>query len=125
MMYRLLADIVVVIHLLFIPFAVFGGLLGLWRARLLLLHLPAAVWVTALEFKGLICPLTPLENYLRAAGGERGYSGGFIEHYIVPVLYPPGLTPQMQTMLGVIALAINIAVYALVLWRLRARRLIQ
>lgn len=121
MTYRLLADIVVLIHLLFIPFALFGGLLGLWRAWILLLHLPAAVWVAALEFMGLICPLTPLENSLRAAGGEQGYGGGFIDHYIVPVIYPPGLTPAMQTALGVIALLINIVVYAFVWRRLRAR----
>jgi hypothetical protein len=125
MIYRVLADIVVIVHLLFIPFALFGGLLGLWRAWLLLLHLPAAVWVAVLEFMGLICPLTPLENYLRAAGGQEGYSGGFIEYYIVPVIYPPGLTPAMQMALGFIALAVNIGVYAFVWRRLRARGVLQ
>lgn len=117
MSYRLLADLVVVFHLLFILFGLFGGLLGLWRKWLLLLHLPAAAWIAMIEFTGWICPLTPLENRLRNAGGEASYHGGFIEHYLIPVIYPPGLTPQIQTLLGLLAVAINIMIYAYVLYR--------
>jgi hypothetical protein len=119
MIYRLLADLVVVIHLLFILFVLFGGLLGLWRRWVLWLHLPALVWGMVVEFASLICPLTPLEKKLRMAGGEPGYSGGFIEHYIEPVIYPPGLTPTIQVLLGIAVLAINISVYAIVWLRLR------
>lgn len=118
MIYRLLADTVVIIHLLFILFVLFGGLLGLWRKWVLLLHFPALVWGVAVEFANLTCPLTHLENHLRGAGGERGYSGGFIEHYLEPVIYPPGLTPAMQTIIGIIVLLINGTVYLLVWWRL-------
>lgn len=121
MIYRLLADFVVVIHLLFILFVLFGGLLGLWRAWLLFLHLPAMTWGAIVEFENLICPLTPLEKRLRAAGGEEGYSGGFIEHYLEPVIYPPGLTPGIQTMLGIAVLLINVAAYVFVWRRLRRR----
>ncbi|HEX5056568.1 MAG TPA: DUF2784 domain-containing protein [Gammaproteobacteria bacterium] len=124
MIYRLLADIVVVIHLLFILFVLFGGLLGLWRARLLWLHLPAFAWGLIVEFAGLICPLTPLENRLRYLGGEQGYSGGFIEHYLEPMIYPPGLTPGIQVVLGIFILLVNIAAYSTV-WRLRSSKALQ
>jgi hypothetical protein len=115
--YRLLADLVVVFHLLFIFYGLFGGLLGLWRRWALLLHLPVAVWIALIEFTGWICPLTPLENQLRLAGGAAGYEGGFIERYLIPVIYPAGLTPQMQTWLGLIAIGINLTIYAFVLYR--------
>jgi hypothetical protein len=126
MIYRLLADTVVVIHLLFILFVLLGGLLGLWRQWIVWLHLPAMVWGAVIEFANLICPLTPLENTLRIAGGERGYSGGFIEHYLEPIIYPPGLTPTMQIGIGAGVLLINISVYVFV-WRqrLRASRVLQ
>lgn len=122
MTYRLLADLVVVLHLLFILFGLFGGLLGLWRGWALLLHLPAAVWIACIEFTGWICPLTPLENELRIAGGAAGYHGGFIEHYLIPVIYPQGLTSKIQTALGMVAIGINIAIYAFVLYRWRRRK---
>jgi hypothetical protein len=119
MVYRLLADFVVVIHLLFILFVLFGGLLGLWRRWVLWLHLPAMAWGMIVEFASMICPLTPLEKRLRMAGGETGYSGGFIEHYIEPIIYPPWLTPTIQVFFGIGVLAINISVYAIVWLRLR------
>ena len=123
MLYRLLADLVVVAHLLFIIYALLGGLLGLWKRWSLLIHVPAAAWIAIIEFQGWICPLTPLENRLRSAGGAAGYEGGFVEHYLIPVIYPPGLTRSMQFVLGGVAVAVNVAVYSFVLrrWKLRAQ----
>ncbi len=120
MWYRALADSVVVIHVAFVAFVVFGGLLALRRPRLAWLHLPAAVWGVMIEFAGWVCPLTPLENALRMRGGEAGYSGGFIEHYLLTVLYPADLTRGIQLVLGSIVLALNLAVYGLLLARRRA-----
>lgn len=118
MIYRILADLVLVLHLGFIIFALLGGLLVLWCRYAALLHIPAAIWVSLISFKGWICPLTGLENHWRLAAGSEGYAGGFVEHYILPVIYPAGLTPSLQITLGFVALAINIAIYALVVSRL-------
>lgn len=120
MLYRLLADMVVAFHALFVAFVVAGGLLVLRRPRLALLHLPAAVWGALIEFNGWGCPLTPLEKSLRAAAGEAGYQGGFIEHYLLPVLYPAGLTRGVQLALGVLVIAVNLGLYAALLRRRRA-----
>ncbi|WP_426415693.1 DUF2784 domain-containing protein [Aestuariirhabdus sp. LZHN29] len=121
MEYRIVADLLLLLHLLFILFAVFGGLLCLrWRWACLL-HLPAVVWVVLLEFNGWICPLTPLENRFRWMAGEEGYRGGFIEHYLIPLIYPPGLTLETQVWLGIGALAINLVLYGLVISHLRRR----
>ncbi|MDF2156032.1 DUF2784 domain-containing protein [Vibrio sp. CAU 1672] len=114
MIYRMLADLVVMLHLLFIIFALFGGALILWRVYMLFVHIPAALWVAVISFKGWICPLTPLENQLRQAAGGEGYPGGFVEHYIIPVIYPVGLRFEVQILLGIAAVGINIGVYALV-----------
>ncbi|MDQ3673748.1 MAG: DUF2784 domain-containing protein [Gemmatimonadota bacterium] len=119
MSYRLLADLVVLIHLAFVAFVVFGGLFVLRRPRLAWLHVPAAIWGVLIEFTGGVCPLTPLENSLRLRGGDAGYSGGFIDHYLIPLLYPSGLTRNTQIVLGSLALALNLAVYAMVLARRR------
>ncbi len=116
MVYLALADTVLLLHLAFILFVVFGGLLVLLRRWIVWLHLPAAAWGAMIEFAGWFCPLTPLENWLRVQGGSRGYSGGFINHYLVSVIYPEGLTPALQRMLGVLVIAINLAVYFRV-WR--------
>jgi len=122
MPWRVLADAVLVLHLLFIAFAVAGGLLA-WRwRRIMLLHLPVLAWAALLEFEGWICPLTPLENRLRAAGGAAGYAGGFIEHYLVPLIYPAALTPQLQWWLGGGLLAFNAAVYLVGTLRFFRRR---
>jgi cobalamin synthase len=118
-MYRILADLVVGAHALFVAFVVIGGLLALRWAWLAALHLPAAVWGALIEFQGWICPLTPLEKSLRAAAGEAGYQGGFIEHYLLPVLYPAGLTHGVQLVLGSAVVAINLVVYGLLLLRRR------
>lgn len=111
MIYGIAADLVLLLHLLFIVFAVLGGLLLLWRRWMWLVHLPAAVWAVYIEVTGKICPLTPLENKLRRLAGERGYEGGFMEHYIVPVIYPEGLTRDIQWILAAAVLVINLAVY--------------
>lgn len=116
----LAADAVLLLHGIFILFVVAGGLLALRWPPAAALHLPCAAWGAYIEFSGGICPLTPLEQRLRAAAGEAGYSGGFIEHYLLPLIYPAGLTPTVQLMLGSAVIVINVAVYALVLRRRRA-----
>lgn len=119
MAYRAAADLVVIAHLAFIAFVVAGGVLVRWRRWVALVHLPCAVYGAAIELVGWICPLTPLENHLRRLGGERGYAGGFVEHYLVPMVYPRGLTAGAQIVLGVAVAVLNLAVYA---WALRRRR---
>lgn len=120
MLYRLLADLVVLVHFGFVLFVVLGGLLALRWPRAAWLHLPAALWGAGIEFAAGICPLTPLENRLRRLGGEAGYTGGFVEHYVLPVLYPDGLTREVQLVLGTFVLALNLVVYT-ILWRRRRR----
>ena len=117
MAYHILADLVVGLHALFVAFVLVGGLLVLRWSWVTVLHLPAAIWGALIEFKGWICPLTPLENSLRAAAGEAGYQGGFIEHYLLPVLYPAGLTHGVQLVLGSVVVAVNLVVYGLLLAR--------
>ena len=118
MAYRLLADATVALHAAFIVFVVAGGLLVSRNARWALLHLPAVAWVAWLEFTGAICPLTPLENALRARAGDEGYAWGFIDHYLVPVIYPAGLTPGIQVALGAALVVGNAWLY----WRAWRRR---
>lgn len=108
---RLLADLVVVAHLAFVAFVVAGGTLVLRWPRLAWAHVPAAAWGALVALAGWVCPLTPLENDLRRLGGEGGYAGGFVERYLVGVLYPSGLTRAHQAALGLLVLAVNGAVY--------------
>ena len=122
MIYRLLADVALILHFAFIAFVVLGGLLTLAFPRAALLHLPAAVWGVYIELRGAVCPLTPLENRLRELGGESGYSGGFIEHYLFPVIYPSGLARETQWWLAGAVIALNVVVYACVLLRARRRK---
>ncbi len=111
MFWKLLADTVVSAHLAFVAFVVAGGFLT-WRyPRALIAHLPALLWGIWIEASGMICPLTPLENHLRALAGEAGYSGGFIEHYVIPVLYPLGLTRHIQWVLAAALIVLNVAAY--------------
>jgi hypothetical protein len=117
MLYRLGADTVLVIHLAFILFVLFGGLMVLRWRWIILLHVPAMVWGAIVEFFHLYCPLTPLENVLRTKAGGAGYEGGFIEHYLVTLIYPAGLNSQIQLWLGVVVVAINVAIYARLLLR--------
>jgi hypothetical protein len=105
----------VLLHLGFIIFVVIGGFLVVKWRWLLFLHLPAAVWGALIEFQGRLCPLTPLEQRLRQAAGEKGYSGGFIEHYVLPVIYPEALTVDIQMALGGFVIFINLIAYAWVL----------
>jgi hypothetical protein len=113
------ADLVVLIHFAFILFVVAGGLLVLQRPRVAWLHLPVVAWGAGIELIGWVCPLTPLENALRRAAGEAGYSGGFIEHYLLPLIYPAGLTREIQLALGLFVLLVNAVIYGIVAWRLR------
>ncbi len=123
MHYGLLADLTVLLHAAFILFAVFGGLLVLRWPRIAWLHLPVVLWAAFIEFSGRICPLTPLENHYRELAGESGYSGDFIEHYVLPVIYPVGLTRNIQFWLGLGVVAVNVVAYALALrLAVRARR---
>jgi hypothetical protein len=115
-MFLLLADLIVVVHLGFILFASLGGLLLFKWPRLAWLHLPAVAWGAITEFMGLICPLTPLEIWLRRHAGADPYSGGFISHYLVPLIYPPGLTPSIQWLLGGILIALNLLIYGWLIW---------
>ncbi|MCP1622385.1 DUF2784 domain-containing protein [Pseudomonas nitroreducens] len=117
MLYRLAADAVVLLHLGFILFVLLGGLLVLRWPRLAWLHVPAAAWGMAVEFLHLYCPLTPLENHFRALAGDSGYSGGFIEHYLIPLIYPAGLTEAIQVVLGLVVVAVNLPPYLLLLRR--------
>lgn len=119
--YRLAADLVVLVHLAFVLFVVFGGLLVLRWPRVAWVHLPVAIYGALIELVGWVCPLTPLENDLRRAAGEAGYEGGFVEHYLLPILYPGNLTPTVQIVLGLLVIVINVAVYTLAHRRRRAR----
>ena len=111
MFYRVLADVVLLCHLAFILFVVLGSLL-VWRfPRLAWLHLPAVMWAGLIEISGRLCPLTPLENHLRQLSGEAGYHGGFVEHYLLPIIYPHALSREMQVGLGIAAIAINVVAY--------------
>ena len=121
MLWRLAADLVLLIHLMFIIHAVFGGLLAFWRRWLIWIHLPASIWATTVVILGWPCPLTPVEIHLRQMAGDTGYSGSFIEHYLVPVIYPAGLARPLQVVLGLGVLVVNILVYGLLLLR-KARR---
>ena len=116
MVYRLLADLVVLLHFAFVAFVVLGGLLVLRWPKAAWVHLPMAAWGAFVELYLHYCPLTPLENWLREQGGLETYGTGFIDHYIVPVIYPPGLTPGMQLFLGILLIAVYVAVYGFA-WR--------
>jgi len=122
MLDRLGADTVVALHLAFVVFAALGGMLAWRRLAYAWVHLPALAWAGFVEFSGTICPLTPLENRLRVRAGEAGYPGSFVEHYLMPVLYPAGLTPDAQKWIGAALVALNVAIYAVALARARSRK---
>lgn len=122
MKYRILADLVVIVHFGFALFVALGGLL-VWRWRhVIWFHLPAAFWGILIEFTDWRCPLTPLENWLRRLGGERGYPGDFIAHYLVSALYPEQLTRGFQMTLGLAVLGVNLLIYWRILSRSRSTR---
>jgi hypothetical protein len=118
----ILADAVVVGHFAFVLFVIAGGLLVSIAPKIAFLHLPALAWAVFVELSGTICPLTPLEIALRQQAGESGYAGGFVDHYVMPVLYPAGLTRQTQMMLGAVAFGINVIAYGWALYYRRAKR---
>jgi len=111
MLYRVLADLVVFFHFLFIIFVLVGGIGALWTRRFFWVHLPALMWGALIEFWGWICPLTHLENLFLAKGGLYPYHSGFIEHYIIPVVYPSFLTRKIQFLFGMGVLAVNTLIY--------------
>ena len=119
MAWRILADLLVVLHLAFAAFVIVGGFLAWKWRRAVLAHLPALAWGFWVETSGQICPLTPLENHWRHLAGQAGYQGGFLEHYLLPILYPPGLTPADQWLLAALLLVINLIAYGALL---RSRR---
>jgi hypothetical protein len=116
MNYRMAADGLVLLHGLFILFVMMGGLLTLRKPAVAWLHVPAALWGMVIEFAGWICPLTPLENHFRERAGGQGYEGGFIDHYLLPLIYPDWLTTRAQYVLGGSVLAVNAVIYFW-LWR--------
>lgn len=116
MTYRLAANLVVILHLGFVVFVVLGGLLVRWRRWMALVHLPCALYGAAIEIWGWVCPLTPLENRLRVLGGEQAYTGGFIEHHLIGILYPAPLSRTTQLLLAALVMAVNAGIY---LWAVR------
>jgi len=116
MIWRALADLVLLIHFAFVIFVIVGGFFASRWRWLPWVHLPAVAWAVVLEFSGWICPLTPMENLLRRASGEAGYAGGFLEHYLVQVVYPEALTPEIQIYIGLGVLLINGLAYGIV-WK--------
>jgi hypothetical protein len=115
--YRALADAVVLVHAAFVLFVVLGGLLVLRWRRVACVHLPAAAWGVLIEFSGGVCPLTPLENWLRERAGDVGYANSFVEQYVVPTLYPAMLTRNTQFVLGMFVLGVNAGIYRRVIHR--------
>jgi hypothetical protein len=117
MLPRLAADATLVLHMVFIAFALFGALLALRWRWVPLAHLPAAVWGIFVEVTGRLCPLTELENHFRSLAGQGGYSESFVERYLLPIIYPSGLTGHVQLVLAAVVLAVNVAAYSFLLWR--------
>lgn len=119
MLARLVADLVLVVHGAFVVFAVCGALVVARRPGLVWLHLPAVAWAALVEIAGWTCPLTPLENHWRALAGGAGYEGGFVERYLIPLIYPESLTREVQLLLGAAVVAVNVGAYA---WLVRSAR---
>ena len=117
LIYRLLADFMVVVHFAFVLFAIGGGFFVRRWGRLAWLHLPSFLWATLIALKGWICPLTPLENWFRVKGGEVGYGMSFVEHYVEPLLYPALLTRNLQILLGLFLLILNLGIYGWIIFR--------
>lgn len=117
MPFSFLADLVVIVHFLFILFVICGGLIVLHKRNWAWLHIPAAIWGALVEFTGWICPLTPLENWLRLQGGGPAYTSGFVERYVVSIIYPSFLTRSQQICLGLVVIVINGAIYGWIMWK--------
>ena len=119
MLYRYSADAILFLHLAFIVFVVIGGLLAVWRRGVLFIHLPAALWGVFVELTGRVCPLTSLENTFRIKAGNAGYSKSFVEHYLLGIIYPEGLTREVQHFLGALVVVVNVAIYLWLFYRFR------
>jgi len=122
MIYLIFAHLVILVHLIFILFVPFGGILVFRKRWWALLHIPVFLWGALISFGGWICPLTPLENWLRVKGGELGYHGGFIEHYLLPIIYPRNLTRGVQITMGIAVLILNLVIYGIIVSRIRGER---
>ena len=118
MLYQLGADLLVLIHLAFIVFVIMGSVAVLRWPWFVLLHIPAVIWGAVVMINGWLCPLSPWENSLRQSAGQEGYSGGFIEYYIIPLIYPMELTRDVQVLAGIIVVVINLCLYCFVIYRL-------
>lgn len=119
--YLILAELTVLLHFLFVVFVAIGALLLLRWPKLIWLHLPALFWGIYIQFSGGYCPLTPLEKTFRQLAGMQGYEGGFVNHYLIPIIYPPGLTHEMQIMIGIGLIVLNVLIYAVLIYRHRQR----
>ena len=122
MIYHVTANLLVMIHLVFIVFVIAGAFIVLKWPWVILLHIPAVIWGAIVELKGWICVLTPWENNLRHLAGHEGYSGGFIEHYIVSLIYPAELTHDAQIVMGLIVITINLCIYSFIAYRLMCEK---
>ena len=120
LIYRILADAVVIVHLGFIVFVMAGGFLAFFFPKIVWVHLPCVVWGIVVELAGYVCPLTPLENYFRGMSGDGRYSGDFVMHYIEPLIYPEGLTREIQVVLAALVVLVNVCVYGLLVFRKRS-----
>lgn len=119
MIFRLAADGVLLLHLVFILFVLLGAAMALWWRWIPFVHLPAAAWGVFVELAGRLCPLTYLENYLRIKAGQSGYTGSFVEHYLLDIIYPSGLTREFQLALAGVVVVVNIAIYRWLIFRKR------
>jgi len=117
MIAKLIADALVVLHFLFIIFVIFGGFSTLKWPRIALIHIPCAIWGALIEFYGWVCPLTHFEHYFRETASGVGYSGGFIQHYLIPIIYPYGLTKDIQLGLGIMVVSLNLFIYLIVIYK--------
>lgn len=122
MLYKLLADLTVLMHLAFILFVVLGGLFVLRWKKVMWVHIPIAIWGVVVEYFDILCPLTPLENHFRELSGNVTYETGFIEQYIIPVMYPAGLNRNLQFILGSLVIVFNICIYLLVFTKMFKRK---
>jgi hypothetical protein len=122
MLYRLAAEGVLLLHLAFIVFVILGAAVAARWRWLVFVHVPAATWGFFIELTGRVCPLTYAENYLRIKSGESGYAESFIEHYLLAIIYPAGLTREIQFALAAVVVVINVAIYGWLFYRRRPSR---
>ena len=121
MLYKILADFVLLLHLTFILFVLFGVFLAFRKHQWAWVHVPVALWGILISLVGWVCPLTPLENYFRRMAGEQGYAGSFIDHYIMPIIYPAGMTREMAFGMGVFVLLWNGLLYSILIYKLKIK----